>query len=94
MTVAEPTIVWKGTAGNNVWAGRGRRQKLAIVAHVMEGTIEGCAAWFAAPASKASANYGGYSSPELDDLLAQASRSIDTARRAELYGRLVLLPTD
>jgi peptide/nickel transport system substrate-binding protein len=35
----------------------------------------------------ASANYGGYSSPELDDLLAQASRSIDTARRAELYGR-------
>jgi peptide/nickel transport system substrate-binding protein len=37
--------------------------------------------------TQASANYGGYSSPELDDLLAQASRSIDTARRAELYGR-------
>jgi peptide/nickel transport system substrate-binding protein len=36
----------------------------------------------------ASANYGGYSSPELDDLLAQASRSTDTARRAELYGRV------
>jgi len=58
MSVAEPTIEWKGTAGNNVWAGRGRTQKLAIVAHVMEGTIEGCAAWFANPASKASANYG------------------------------------
>jgi peptide/nickel transport system substrate-binding protein len=37
--------------------------------------------------TRASANYGGYSSPELDDLLAQASRSTDTARRAELYGR-------
>jgi len=37
--------------------------------------------------TQASANYGGYSSPELDDLLAQASRSTDTARRAELYGR-------
>jgi peptide/nickel transport system substrate-binding protein len=37
--------------------------------------------------TRASANYGGFSSPELDDLLTQASRSTDTARRAELYGR-------
>ena len=37
--------------------------------------------------TQASTNYGGYSSPELDDLLAEASRTIDTARRAELYGR-------
>jgi peptide/nickel transport system substrate-binding protein len=38
--------------------------------------------------TRASSNYGGYSSPELDDLLAQASRTTDTGRRAVLYGRM------
>ena len=38
-------------------------------------------------ASRAAANYGGYSSPELDALLTEASRSTDTAARAQLYGR-------
>jgi peptide/nickel transport system substrate-binding protein len=36
-----------------------------------------------------SGNYGGFSSPELDDLLSQASRLTDPARRAEVYGRAV-----
>ncbi|MEU6583615.1 ABC transporter substrate-binding protein [Nocardia sp. NPDC046763] len=34
-------------------------------------------------------NYSGYSSPALDDLLGQAARTTDTARRADLYGRAV-----
>ncbi len=34
-------------------------------------------------------NYGGYSSPKLDDLLGQASRTTDVAKRAELYGQAV-----
>jgi peptide/nickel transport system substrate-binding protein len=38
-------------------------------------------------ASRATQNYGGYSSPELDALLTEASRSTDTAVRAQLYGR-------
>ncbi len=37
--------------------------------------------------TRASANYGGYSSPEFDDLIARAARTTDTAARAELYGR-------
>ncbi|CAM3538230.1 ABC transporter substrate-binding protein [Kibdelosporangium persicum] len=37
----------------------------------------------------AAANYGGFSSKELDDLLAQASRVTDVKQRAELYGRAV-----
>ncbi|WP_433663674.1 ABC transporter substrate-binding protein [Nocardia sp. CA-128927] len=32
-------------------------------------------------------NYGGYSSPKLDELLAKAARTSDTAQRAELYGQ-------
>lgn len=32
-------------------------------------------------------NYGGFSSPKLDDLLAKAARTTDTAQRAELYGQ-------
>ncbi|MFJ9366908.1 ABC transporter substrate-binding protein [Nocardia sp. NPDC101769] len=34
-------------------------------------------------------NYPGYSSPALDDVLGQAARITDTARRAELYGQAV-----
>ncbi|WP_254206947.1 ABC transporter substrate-binding protein [Nocardia alni] len=37
----------------------------------------------------ASSNYTGYSSPTVDDLLAQASQSTDTATRAGLYGQVV-----
>ncbi|GAB3598312.1 ABC transporter substrate-binding protein [Kineococcus gypseus] len=37
----------------------------------------------------AGSNYSGYSSPEADDLIQRASRSTDSAERAELYGRLV-----
>ena len=39
----------------------------------------------------AAANYGGYSSPAFDALMTQASRSTDTAARAELYGRATQL---
>lgn len=35
----------------------------------------------------ASSNYSGYSSPELDTLLAEAGQITDTAQRAALYGR-------
>jgi len=40
-------------------------------------------------ASRATQNYSGYSSPELDALLTEASRSTDTAQRAQLYGRAI-----
>ncbi|WP_229821166.1 MULTISPECIES: ABC transporter substrate-binding protein [Streptomyces] len=40
-------------------------------------------------ATGSSANYGGFSSKELDDLLARASRSTDAAERGDLYGRAV-----
>jgi peptide/nickel transport system substrate-binding protein len=36
-----------------------------------------------------SANYGGFSSPELDDLLSRAARVTDPAQRAQLYGQAV-----
>jgi peptide/nickel transport system substrate-binding protein len=42
-------------------------------------------------ATSASSNYGGFSSPQLDDLLSQAARITDTAQRAELYGKAVEL---
>ncbi|OXM62857.1 ABC transporter substrate-binding protein [Amycolatopsis thermalba] len=37
--------------------------------------------------SGSAGNYGGFASPELDDLLARAARTTDTAARAELYGQ-------
>jgi peptide/nickel transport system substrate-binding protein len=40
-------------------------------------------------ATGAAANYGGFSSPQLDDLLARASRVTDVKQRAELYGKAV-----
>nr|CEL14171.1 Oligopeptide ABC transporter, periplasmic oligopeptide-binding protein OppA (TC 3.A.1.5.1) [Kibdelosporangium sp. MJ126-NF4]CTQ88538.1 Oligopeptide ABC transporter, periplasmic oligopeptide-binding protein OppA (TC 3.A.1.5.1) [Kibdelosporangium sp. MJ126-NF4] len=39
----------------------------------------------------AAANYGGFAAKELDDLLAQASRTNDVAQRAELYGKAIQL---
>jgi peptide/nickel transport system substrate-binding protein len=40
-------------------------------------------------ATAASANYGSFSSPQLDDLLSQAARLTDPAQRAQLYGQAV-----
>ncbi|MFC0110086.1 ABC transporter substrate-binding protein [Kibdelosporangium aridum] len=40
-------------------------------------------------ATGAAANYGGFSSKEFDDLLAQASRTNDVKQRAELYGKAI-----
>ncbi|GHE85473.1 ABC transporter substrate-binding protein [Amycolatopsis deserti] len=37
--------------------------------------------------SGSAGNYGGFVSPELDDLLARAARTTDTAARAQLYGQ-------
>jgi peptide/nickel transport system substrate-binding protein len=42
-------------------------------------------------ATSASSNYGGFSSPQLDDLLSRAARITDTAQRAQLYGQVVQL---
>jgi len=38
-----------------------------------------------------SGNYGGFSSPELDELLTQSAKLTDPAQRAELYGQAVQL---
>jgi peptide/nickel transport system substrate-binding protein len=40
-------------------------------------------------ATAASANYGSFSSPQLDDLLSRAARLTDPAQRAQLYGQAV-----
>jgi peptide/nickel transport system substrate-binding protein len=40
-------------------------------------------------ATSASANYGSFSSPQLDDLLSRAARLTDPAQRAQLYGQAV-----
>ncbi|MGW3625842.1 ABC transporter substrate-binding protein [Streptomyces sp. NPDC000880] len=42
-------------------------------------------------ATSASSNYGGFSSAQLDDLLARAAQITDTAQRAKLYGQAVQL---
>src|SRR5258708_6741269 len=55
--VAQPGIAYHGPVPN-LWVGQGQQPKLAIVAHVMAGTIEGADSWFKNPAAKASANYG------------------------------------
>jgi peptide/nickel transport system substrate-binding protein len=39
--------------------------------------------------TSSSGNYGGFSSPELDDLLSRAARLTDPAQRARLYGQAV-----
>ncbi|MFJ4654723.1 ABC transporter substrate-binding protein [Nocardia sp. NPDC088792] len=39
--------------------------------------------------TKSSGNYSGYSSPIADDLLGQAARTTDTAKRADLYAQAV-----
>jgi N-acetyl-anhydromuramyl-L-alanine amidase AmpD len=56
--MSEPRVVWAGTAGHNFWAGRAGQAPVAIVNHVMLGTLGGTATAFASPAHEASAHYG------------------------------------
>jgi hypothetical protein len=56
MSVTKPPITWIGTAGNNIWAGRGQT-KLAWVNHIAEGTIAAVDSWFSNPAAQASTNF-------------------------------------
>lgn len=56
MTVSKPAITFIGTHGNNIWAGKGQK-KLALVAHVAQGSMSGCDSWFSNPQAQASANY-------------------------------------
>lgn len=57
MPVTKPAWTFVGTGGVNIWVGR-RLQPIAIVAHIMEGTLAGCDSWFSNPAAQASANFG------------------------------------
>jgi hypothetical protein len=56
MTVSQPDIEFIGTNGNN--CSPYGHPTLAVVCHIMEGSLSSCDAWFANPASQASANYG------------------------------------
>ncbi len=58
MSVTKPALTVVGTNGQNLWVGQGLPQKIALVAHVMQGTLSGCDSWFANPAAQASSNYG------------------------------------
>jgi len=53
-----PSILWAGTAGHNVTAGRSGQAPTAISNHVMLGTLVGTRSAFADPAHQASAHYG------------------------------------
>ncbi|MBN9387853.1 MAG: N-acetylmuramoyl-L-alanine amidase [Chloroflexi bacterium] len=62
---ADLKIVWKGTNGQNFWAGRDGESAVAIVDHCMSkgadgtrATLESCANWFAKPKSEVSAHFG------------------------------------
>lgn len=57
-TVANYSIEWKGTNGNNFWQGRGSEKPLAIVDHIMEGSMSSSWGWFSNPAANASSHYG------------------------------------
>lgn len=57
MTVQKPPVTYIGTNGQNIWTGKGL-PKVAIVCHIMEGTLAGCDSWFSNPAAQASSNYG------------------------------------
>jgi len=56
MPVTPPPITYVCTNGNN--CSPGGRPALAVVIHIMEGSLASCDAWFANPTSQASANYG------------------------------------
>lgn len=51
----KPTIEWKGSPN---FGSRNGYKTLAIVEHIMEGTLIGTDAWFANPASKVSTHFG------------------------------------
>jgi hypothetical protein len=56
MTVPKPKIEFVGTNGYNI--SPGAHPALAVVNHIMEGSMASCIAWFANPQSGASSNYG------------------------------------
>jgi N-acetylmuramoyl-L-alanine amidase len=70
-----PRVEWVGTDGQNFWAGRAGLAPVAIVNHVMLGTLAGTRAAFANPAHAASAHYGIGS----DGTILQFVRDADTA---------------
>lgn len=51
----KPTIIWKGSP--NFSSPKGYKV-LAIVDHIMGGTLAGTDAWFANPTSKVSSHFG------------------------------------
>lgn len=57
MSVTKPAWTFVGTAGNNIWKGA-RQPAVAIVLHVMQGTLAACDGWFQNPAAQASSNFG------------------------------------
>lgn len=56
MSVSKPPMTIIGTNSQNLWRGRGQA-KLAVVCHIMQGTLAGCDSWFSDPAAQASTNY-------------------------------------
>jgi N-acetyl-anhydromuramyl-L-alanine amidase AmpD len=56
MSVPKPHIEFVGTNGYNI--SPGAKPALAIVNHIMEGSMQSCIAWFQNPQAGASSNYG------------------------------------
>lgn len=56
--MSAPTIKWVGTSGQNMTAGREGHAPIAIMNHLMLGTLNGTKDAFADPSHKASAHYG------------------------------------
>jgi hypothetical protein len=57
MSVTKPAWTFVGTGGQNVYT-TGKRKPVAIVCHIMQGTLAGCDSWFSDPRAQASANFG------------------------------------
>lgn len=58
MPIEQPAITWKGAHAENYQSGRGGYALEFLVLHIMEGSLDGCAAWFNDPAARASTHYG------------------------------------
>jgi N-acetyl-anhydromuramyl-L-alanine amidase AmpD len=56
--MTEPTIQWVGTDGRNMTPGREGHAPIAIINHIMLGTLNGTREAFRDPAHKASAHFG------------------------------------
>lgn len=56
--MANTTIVWRGTNGNNINLGRAGQEIIAICNHIMQGAMASTDNWFKNSASGASAHYG------------------------------------